>query len=298
MPVVKLPFGDVLTESFGFFFAHLRLFFHLVTIPWIMSIVIRLVGSTLAQDSLVAVLVEKIVDVIPTVMFMVAWQRAVLLGPGRVDRLPGLGWSSRETAYLVHLIKVAGITFVLVAAFIFTVGSLDPSTIGVANPLDPELARLQTMAAPLGVGFIVSVLLALRVSFGLAATAVDVPFSPRLSWAYSRGNAWTIIGTLFLTFFVGAIATIVSTLVVFGLMRGVLGAQEAAGVVTWTVAILVSYGGAGLAATVQAVIFRRLLGWREGAAVARAFPVIEGRAAARPAAGRPAAWGSARARSA
>ena len=48
-------------------------------------------------------------------------------------------------------------------------------------------------------------------------------------------------------------------------MRGVLGAQEAAAVVTWTVAILVSYAGAGLAATVQAVIFRRLLDWREGA---------------------------------
>ena len=47
-------------------------------------------------------------------------------------------------------------------------------------------------------------------------------------------------------------------------MRGLLGAQEAAAVVTWTVAILVSYAGAGLAATAQAVIFRRLLDWREG----------------------------------
>ena len=56
-----------------------------------------------------------------------------------------------------------------------------------------------------------------------------------------------------------------ATLVAFGLMRGVLGAQEAAAVVSWTVAILVSYAGAGLAATVQAVIFRRLLDWREGA---------------------------------
>ena len=272
MPVVKLPFGDVLTESFGFFFTHLRLFFHLVTIPWILSIGIRVVGSTLAQESLVAVLVEKSADVMPTVMFMVAWQRIVLLGPRPGDRLPGLGWSSRETAYLVHLIKVAGITFVLVSALMLTVGSLDPGTIGVGAPLDPELARMQTMAAPLITGFIVSMLLALRVSFGLAATAVDVPFSPRLSWAYSRGNAWTIIGALFLTFFVGAIATLVTTLVAFGLMRVVLGAQEAAAVVSWTVAILVSYAGAGLAATVQAVIFRRLLDWREGSTLPALSP--------------------------
>jgi len=265
VPVVKLPFGDVLTESFSFFFANLRLFFHLVTIPWIISVAIRIVGATLAPESLIAMLAEKAIDVIPTVMFMVAWQRVVLLGPHRGDRLPGLGWSPRESAYLAHLIKIAGITFLLIAAFIFTVGSLDPGALGADTPLDPDLARRQTMAAPLGVGFTVSMLLALRVSYGLAATAVDVPFSPRLSWAYSRGNAWTIIGALFLTFFVGAVATTVTTLVVFGLMRGVLGAQEAAAVVTSAVAILVSYGGAGLAATVQAVIFRRLLDWREGA---------------------------------
>lgn len=264
MPGVKLPFGEVLAESFSFFFANLRLFFHLVTIPWIISIAIRLVGAALAQESLVAVLMEKAVDVIPTVMFMVAWQRAVLLGPHRVDRLPGLGWSPRESAYLMHLLKIAGVTFLLIGAFVFTVGSLDPGAFTPGGPIDPELVRRQTIAAPLGVGFTVSMLLALRVSYGLAATAVDVPFSPRLAWAYSRGNAWTIIGMLFLTFFLGAIATTAATLVVLGLSRGVLGAQEAAAVITWTVAILVSYGAAALAATVQAVIFRRLLGWREG----------------------------------
>ena len=120
------------------------------------------------------------------------------------------------------------------------------------------------MAAPLAVGLAVSALMALRVSYGLAATAVDVPFSPRLSWAYGRGNGWTIIGALFLTFVVSALATTVATVVVLGVMRG-LGAREAAAVVTWTAAFLVSYGGAGLIATVQAVIFRRLLAWREGA---------------------------------
>jgi len=265
VPAVKLPFGDVLTESFGFFFANLRLFFHLVTIPWILSIAIRIAGATIADESLFAVLAEKLIDVIPTVMFMVAWQRVVLLGPHRGDRLPGLGWSPRETAYLVHLIKVAGITFLLIAAFIFTAGSLDPGMLGAGAPVDPELVRREAMAAPLGVGFMVSILLALRVSYGLAATAVDVPFWPRLSWAHSRGNAWIIIGALFLTSFVGALATTIATLVMLGLMGGMLGAREATAVISWTMAILVSYGSTGLVATVQAVIFRRLLDWREGA---------------------------------
>ena len=263
--MTKLPFGEVLSESFSFFFANLRLFFHLVTIPWIASLAIRVIGAMLAHDSLAAILIEKMLDAVPTVMFMVAWQRLVLLGPKRVDRLPGLGWSPRESAYLIHLVKIGGVTFLLIAAFIFTIGTLNPETIGMGVPADPEAARRQAMAAPLGAGFTISLLLALRVSFGLAATAVDVPFSPRLSWAYSRGNAWTIIGVLFLTFFVGAVATTAASLVALGLMRGLLGADSAAVLVTWLVAILVSYAGAGLAATVQAVIFRRLLAWREGA---------------------------------
>jgi hypothetical protein len=265
-----LLFADVLTESFGFFFTNLRLFFHIVTIPWIISIGIRIVGATIAEDSLVAMLVEKLADVVPTVMFMVGWQRVVLLGPRPGDPLPGLRWSSRETAYLLHLIKVFGITFVLVSALMFTMGSLDPGTIGVGAPLDPELVRRQATAAPLIVGFIVSMLLALRVCYGLAAT--DVPFSPRLAWAYGRGNSWTIIGTLFLTFLGGAIVTAMATLLVLALARGVLGAREAAAVITFTAGILVSYGAAGLAATVQAVIFRRLLDWREGSTLPALSP--------------------------
>jgi hypothetical protein len=267
VPGVKLPLGEVLSESFAFFFSNLRLFFDLVTIPWIISLAIRMVVAAVARDSLFAGLLEQLLDVLPTVMFMVAWQRVVLLGPGRLVRPPGLRWSARESTYLVHLAKVAGVTFVLMAAFILTIGFLDPRSIGSGPPLDPEQARRQALAAPLAIGFMVSLLLAMRVSYGLAATAVDLPFSPRLSWAYSRGNAWRIIGALFLCSFAGAIATILAMQVALDLMRGMLGAREAAMVVAWVVEILVSYGSLGLAATVQAVIFRRLLAWREGAAL-------------------------------
>ena len=94
MPAVKLSFGDVLSESFGFFFANIRLFFDLVTIPWILSIAIRMIGALLSIDSPLGALVEKAIDVVPTTMFVVAWQRLVLLGPHRIDRLPG--WAGRR----------------------------------------------------------------------------------------------------------------------------------------------------------------------------------------------------------
>ena len=46
---MRLSLSQVLSESFGFFFANTRLFFHLVTIPWIMSIVIRIVGGLVSR---------------------------------------------------------------------------------------------------------------------------------------------------------------------------------------------------------------------------------------------------------
>ncbi len=263
---MKLSFGAILSESFGFLFARLGLFFHLVTIPWILSLGLRILTSALTEQTLLTVLAEKALDVIPTIMFQVAWMRLVLLGPQRIGRLPGLGWSQRESAFLLHLLKVAGVTFALIVAFTLTVGTIDPATLGDAAA-DPELMRREAMAAPLGTGFIVSALLALRVSYGLAATAVDLPWSPRRSWAHGRGNGWTIVGTLFVVLMGGAIATSIAVIFPLTVMRGI-GADTAAAIVTWTVAILVSYGSAALIATVQAVIWRRLTGWREGVPLA------------------------------
>jgi hypothetical protein len=263
---MKLSFGAILSESFGFFFARLGLFFHLVTIPWILSLALRILTSAVTEQSLLTVLAEKAIDVLPTIMFQVAWMRLVLLGPERIERLPGLGWSRRETAFLLHLLKVAGVTFALIVAFTLTVGTIDPTMLGDAAT-DPDLMRREAMAAPLGTGFIVSAVLALRVSFGLAATAVDLPWSPRRSWAYGRGNSWTIIGSLFVILFAGAVATSIAVIVPLALMRN-LGADTAAAIVTWTVAILVSYGSAALIATAQAVIWRRLTAWREGVPLA------------------------------
>jgi hypothetical protein len=259
---MRLTVGEILSESFGFFFARLGLFFHLVTIPWIISVLLRIFSALLIDHSLTAALVEKAADVIPTTMFVVGWIRLVLLGPERIERLPGLGWSRRETAYLIHLIQVAGITFALIVAFTLTLGTIDPAALGKGST-DPDLMRREAMAAPLGTGFIASAVLALRVSFGLAATAVDVPWSPRRSWTYGRGNSWAIIASLFLILLASAVATTVALIVSLSIMRS-LGADSAAAVVAWTVAILASYGGAAVTATAQAVIFRRLTQWREG----------------------------------
>jgi len=263
---MRLSVGEILSESFGFFFARLGLFFHLVTIPWILSLLLRIAVSAVTEPTLMSGLIEKVLDVIPATMFVVAWIRVVLLGPERVDRLPGLGWSARETAFVGQLLQVAGITFVLLAAMLLVIGPIDSMMLG-RDAADPEATRREAMATPLGAGFIASFLLALRVAFGLAASAVDLPWSPRRSWAYGRGNSWPIISSLFLILLAGSVANAIAIVVPLSLTHR-LGADGSAMIVTWTVATLVSYGGTALLTTALAVIFRRLTKWREGVPLA------------------------------
>ena len=78
---------------------------------------------------------------------------------------------------------------------------------------------------------------------------------------------WAIVGSLFAILFVGAVATSIAVVLPLSLLQG-LQADTAAAVVTWTIALLVSYAGAALVATAQAVIFRRLTNWREGVPLA------------------------------
>jgi hypothetical protein len=263
---MRLRFAEVVSESFAFFFSHLGIFFHLVTIPWILSLALHIAVDAVTDPNLEMALVEKAIDVIPTVMFIVPWMRLVLLGPTHIEHLPGLRWSPRETAFLVHLIKVVSIPFLLIAAFILIASPIDLMSIG-APTAGPDAIRREAMAAPFGTGFIVSALLALRVSFGLSATAVGLTWSPRRSWAYGRGSNWPIIGSLLVMLSASAVATRFAVVVPLSLLQG-LEADTAATVITWTVALLVSYAGAALLATAQAVIFRRLTNWRDGVPLA------------------------------
>lgn len=263
--MTKLAFGDVVSESFRLFFGRLPLFFQLVTVPWIMNIVIWFAFIVMSDGATVYLVVQKLLETIPTVMFLTAWVRVILLGPQRVEGVPGLVWTARESATLAHLIKVAGVPFALVAAMMLFVGTIDPREFGKLTP--EELLRLQSYLMPLSIGALVTFVLTLRVSFGIAATTVDVPFSPRLSWLYSKGNGGTVIGAMLVIYIVGNLVTVVALMIAGGVVQGLVGKGMGALLVTWTATSLVSFGALGVLATAQAVIFRSLLVWREGRAL-------------------------------
>jgi hypothetical protein len=116
------------------------------------------------EHSLMAVLVEKAIDVIPTIMFIVVWMRLVLLGPGGSgacrarlvaarDRLPDPPDPGRR-----HHLRADRRLHPDARARSIRRRS--------ARAVDPDMMRREAMAAPLGTGFVASAVLALRVSFG------------------------------------------------------------------------------------------------------------------------------------
>ena len=78
---------------------------------------------------------------------------------------------------------------------------------------------------------------------------------------------WTIVGVLFAIYAASAISILMAAVVPHALVLGLFGAPTAAAVIAWATAILFSYAGVGIAATAQAIIFRRLTGWRPGHAL-------------------------------
>jgi len=114
---------------------------------------------------------------------------------------------------------------------------------------------------------------------------------PRLAWAYGPRQRLDHHRSLFLTFLVGAIITAIATLLVLALARGRVRRPRKPRGITWTAGILVSYG----AARASRRPFRPSSS--AGCSAARKASrcprlcFIEGRAASRPKAGRPAACG-------
>jgi hypothetical protein len=202
----------------------------------------------------------KLVDFVPTAMFAVAWHRLVLLGPRAVVGTPGFGWTSRERGYLGQFILIAAIPITLHALFWLLMPW--PMELPGAGPLPPGVES----AMPVGLGFTITAIIALRLSFGLAAPSVDVAWTPNLAWRYGKGNGPTILFSLLLTMVIGLIVKAIATAILLALAVGLFGGPLTVG--PWLVLTLlaetVAYVSIAPMVTVQALIFRTLTGWAPG----------------------------------
>jgi hypothetical protein len=208
----------------------------------------------------------KLLDLIPTAMFAVGWYRWLLIGPPQASVVAGLGWSSRETGFLREFVVIFGLPILIMGIFLFQMPDdmmqLSPSDV---RALPPEVRALGILVPFAFIGALVG----MRLSFGLAAPAVDAPWRASLSWRYSKGNAVVSLGTVFVVTVIGMIGELILAGLAMAIVRSITGPGPGLGATLVLSLILatVSYFKLALVAATQAVIFRQLTGWRPGAAL-------------------------------
>lgn len=267
----RLIFSDLISDAFRIVIGHIRALLDIALIPTIISVALSLVGRWLSGDRVepLEAMAVKLADFVPTAMFAVAWYRLVLLGPHAVTGTPGLGWTARERGYLGQLLMIAAIPIILQALFLV----LMPWPLDMSNP-----AALQAgvePAMPVMLAFVVTAIIALRLSFGLVAPSVDLAWTPNLSWRYGKGNGLTILFALLLLIVIGAIVKMIVLMVLLGVAESLFGTidtgtgkRQPLSLGPWLavsmLAETVAYVTIAPLVTVQALIFRVLTGFAPG----------------------------------
>lgn len=263
-----LQFPDVMTQTFRLSFSNLRPFFDLALIPTIISVAL-VMGLRLFSDGGVSprmMGLVKLLDLVPTAMFAVGWYRWLLIGPPQASVVAGLGWTARETGFLREFAVIFGLPIVIMGIFLLQM----PDDVLVVTPaqvrgLPPEVRALGILVPFAFVG----ALIGMRLSFGLAASAVDEAWRTSLAWRYSKGNAMVSLGTVFVVTVIGMIGELLLAGLAMAIVRAIVGpgAGFGATLVLSLIVATLSYFKLALVAATQAVIFRHLTGWRPGAAL-------------------------------
>ena len=262
-----LQFPEVMTQTFRLCFSNLRPFFDLALIPTIISVALmlglRLLTDGPATPRLVGIV--KLLDLFPTAMFAVGWYRWVLLGPPQASIVAGLGWSARETGFLREFLVIFGLPILLMAFFVSQLpDDLALLTPAAVSTLPPEVRALGVLVLPT----FIAAIFGLRLSFGLAAPAVDTPWRASLAWRYSKGNALVALGSVFVVTMIGMIGELILVGLVASVVLAIFGQTGLGSALLLSLIVAtISYFKLALVAASQAVIFRQLTGWRPGAAL-------------------------------
>jgi len=256
MPPPLLDVHGVVVGMFTQSWQQRRAIWDMMTVPLIISIAIQLAAQLLLdmRGFSLGTLAARLLDAIPTTMFLVAWLRRLLLGEAAAHWLPGLVWSARETRFLLHLMSLALVPAVLLVL-----------------PLLGNPGELSAQARAVGVGALVMVVFALRLAFGLSATAVDLRWDPAQSWRYGRGRGLAIIAIMLVPILLGAALSLAALLASTALLEPFV--DESAGqsparlLVILLVSGIVAYAQTAVIGVALAEIFRAVTGFRPGTAL-------------------------------
>ncbi|MDX1400840.1 MAG: hypothetical protein R3245_02870 [Kiloniellales bacterium] len=201
----KISISGTIRTAYAIVFGNLRDFFYAAALPILLTWVIGIFAATSQSFSSAAALFLLMVMLIPHVLFAVAWNRFVLLGP--VEGAPPLfpRWQIRHWRYLSVFLRMLALQL-LAGFFLSSIASgfvtwsnpdlggaaIDPASITM--DMVPAEAKL-AMAVVMGVLFYIY----FRMSFAFAAVSVDEEYGLTHSWRHSKGQGLRILATIALT---------------------------------------------------------------------------------------------------
>jgi hypothetical protein len=182
----RLPVGALIGGTFRLLFVeHLRLLPRAAALPLAISLLLMLLQLRLAlalaagADPGQAVLVLlgllfTLADLVPYVIFAVAWHRLILLGAGSVAPERWTAWRRRHWRFLGYAIALS-----LIAMLPFSL----PSLLALGGSALPGVIVPASVAA-----MVVAVWLSLRLGLVLPAQAIEARYGFADSWRQMRGH--------------------------------------------------------------------------------------------------------------
>jgi hypothetical protein len=207
-----LPIGKIILESFWVAYQQRRTFARAIFIPFIaltiFSIGQRRFGfdgelfSSLLQGNAGTALLSEGLQSILFALIAVPCHRIVLLGPNSVPAKVHLGWSNRETRFVIWLILFNLTLRLAWFAFVLPIGFVIGNAAQFVAVFDPVTASyLISYSGPLGALLLVYYIYA-RLSLVFPSIAIDAPQTLPAAWSLSRGNGWRLVAMMTIFYFI------------------------------------------------------------------------------------------------
>ena len=207
----RLPIRDTLLHIFKFLWTARRDLLLMAAIPVVGLTIYQVVMTDLlgvidpaapvvggAPATFSDVLILYLPSLVLYIIFAVAWHRRYLMRGETSTVWSALRWDPRKLKFLWHFLLIAMIAGAVVAVPIVTltifgvVLNFAAAAAATASEVSPPM-DVNTLSSVIGMAAgIMTMIVYLRLSLWLTATAVDAPFSLLESWRLGRGNSLRI----------------------------------------------------------------------------------------------------------
>ncbi len=207
----RLPVRDTLLDVFKFLWTARRDLLLMAAIPVVGLTIYQVVMTDLlgvndpaapvvggAPATFSDVVILYLPSLVLYIMFAVAWHRRYLMHGESSAVWSALRWDPRKLKFLWHFLLIAMIAGAVVAVPIVmltifgVVLNFAAAATATATEVSPPV-DVNTLSSVIGVAAgIMTMIVYLRLSLWLPATAVDAPFSLLESWRLGRGNSLRI----------------------------------------------------------------------------------------------------------